>query len=86
MTRVPPKGPFEMVARILALFAVYLAAYLLSTEIIHGRLGCTRYRIRLFHSVWHQNVFEPLFVFEQRVHTFGNTAARVGRVVEGVTR
>jgi hypothetical protein len=40
--------------------AVYVAAYNLSTEVFHGRLGDTRYRIRLFRSVWHQRIFAPL--------------------------
>jgi hypothetical protein len=51
----------------LALLGVYLAAYLLSTEVFHGRLGGTHYRIRLFRSVWHQRIFIPLLATEQRL-------------------
>lgn len=49
----------------LALLAVYLAVYLLSTEVFHGRLGGTRYQLRLFQSVWHQRFFTPLLTTEQ---------------------
>jgi hypothetical protein len=51
----------------LAIFGVYLAAYLTSTEVFPGRLGDTRYRIRLFGSVWHYRVFQPLIAVEGRL-------------------
>ena len=51
----------------LGIFAVYLAAYLASTEVFPGRLGDTRYRIRLFRSVWHYRVFQPLLAVEGRL-------------------
>ena len=51
----------------LALLGVYLAAYLLSTEVFPGQLGGTRYRIRLFRSVWHQHIFAPLLAAEQQL-------------------
>jgi hypothetical protein len=50
-----------------AIFGVYLAAYLISTEVFHGHLGDTRYRIRLFQSVWHRRIFIPLLTIEQWV-------------------
>jgi hypothetical protein len=50
-----------------ALLGLYLAAYLLSTEIFPSQLGGTRYRIRLFRSVWHQRIFAPLLATEQRL-------------------
>src|SRR5436309_484399 len=51
----------------LALLGVYFAAYLLSSEVFHGRLGSTPYRIRLFHSVWHQRLFGLLLRGEQQL-------------------
>ena len=49
----------------LALLAVYLAAYLLSTEVFCGRLGGTRYRLRFFRSMWHERIFMPLLTMER---------------------
>jgi len=46
---------------------LYIAAYLLTTEVFYGRLGSTRYRIRLFQSAGHQCVFFPLLSAEQRL-------------------
>src|SRR5206468_4332146 len=51
----------------LALLTIYLAAYLVSTEVFHGRLGGTRYRIRLFCSESHQRIFRPLLMVEQQL-------------------
>src|SRR2546428_9401313 len=51
----------------LALLTIYLAAYLVSTEVFHGRLGGTRYRIRLFCSESHQRIFRPLLTVEQQL-------------------
>jgi len=51
----------------LALLGIYLAAYLLSTEVFPGQFGGTRYRIRLFQCVWHQRVFSPLLAAEQQL-------------------
>jgi hypothetical protein len=51
----------------LVLLGVYVATYFLSTEVVHGRLGNTRYRIRLFRSVWHQRVFGPLLAVEGKL-------------------
>jgi hypothetical protein len=44
---------------------LYIVAYLLTTEVFHGRLGDTHYRIRLFQSVWHKRIFSPLLVVEK---------------------
>jgi hypothetical protein len=49
----------------LALFGVYFGVYLATTEVFHGRLGDTRYRIRLFRSTWHQRIFTPILMTEQ---------------------
>ena len=49
------------------LLAVYVVAYLLTTEVFRGELGGTRHRIRLFHSEWHQRFFKPLLGLEQRL-------------------
>jgi hypothetical protein len=49
------------------LLCIYVFAYLLTTEVYHGRLGDTRYRIRLFQSVWHERIFSPLLATEQRL-------------------
>ena len=48
------------------LAGLYVAAYLLSTEVWRGQMGETRYRIRLFRSTWHLRIFEPLVAAEQR--------------------
>jgi hypothetical protein len=49
---------------LLAVPVLYVAAYVLSTEVFCGRLGDTRYRFRLFRSVWHQRIFTPLLSTE----------------------
>ena len=51
----------------LAAFGMYLAAYLLSTDVFAGRMGDTRYRIRLFGSTAHYRVFKPLLAIEARL-------------------
>jgi hypothetical protein len=51
----------------LVLLGVYVATYFLSTEVFHGAFGSTRYRIRLFQSVWHQRVFSPLLAAEEKL-------------------
>ncbi len=51
----------------LARLGIYLWAYLVSTEVYHGRLGSTRCRIRLFYSEAHVRVFTPLLAVEQRL-------------------
>src|SRR5262245_31300665 len=51
----------------LGLLGIYLAVYLLSTEVFHGRLGSTRYRLRLFRSEWHQRMFVPLLATERQL-------------------
>ena len=50
-----------------ALLSLYVAAYLLSTEVFHGRLGETRYCIRLFRTVWHYRAFQPLWAVEEQL-------------------
>jgi hypothetical protein len=65
MTR---KRSSKLVLVSLSLFvflAIYVSSYLLSTEVFHGRLGDTHYRIRLFQSVWHKRIFSPLLIVEQ---------------------
>lgn len=49
------------------LLGVYVAAYLLSTEVFSGRLASTRYRIRLFQSALHERLFSPLLTAEQQL-------------------
>lgn len=51
-------------AAVVAWVAVYVSTYLLSTEIFHGRLDATRYRIRLFQSEAHRRAFLPLSSLE----------------------
>src|SRR6266496_2117428 len=51
----------------LALLSLYVAAYLLSTEVFHGRLRETRYCIRLFRTAWHHRAFQPLWAVEERL-------------------
>ena len=60
------EAPLEWLSP-LALLFVYFAAYFLSTEVFHGRLGSTTYRIRLFRCEWHQRIFAPLLVIEEKV-------------------
>ncbi len=43
----------------------YGLAYLLSTEVFHGRMDATRYRIRLFQADWHIHVFRPMIAVEK---------------------
>lgn len=43
----------------------YGLAYLLSTEVFHGRMDATRYRIRLFQTGWHLQVFRPMIAVEK---------------------
>ena len=49
--------------------SVYFVAYLLTTEIFPGRLGGTRYQLRLYRSVWHQRIFIPLLTMEKCVRS-----------------
>jgi len=49
------------------LLSIYVSAYLLSTEVVRGSLGTTRYEIRLFRSVCHYRLFIPLLDLEQRL-------------------
>jgi hypothetical protein len=47
------------------IFSAYGLAYLLSTEVFHGRMDATRYRIRLFRTEWHLQVFRPMIAVEK---------------------
>ena len=49
------------------LLGVYIAGYVLSTEVFPGRFGSTRYSIRLFRSVSHERLFSPLLIAEQHL-------------------
>ena len=49
------------------LLGLYVAAYLLSTEVFRGQFGGDRLRIRLFQSVWHERIFRPLLIVERRL-------------------
>ena len=46
---------------------LYLSAYLVSTDVFLGLLGATRYRIRLFQSATHREVFRPLAFLESHM-------------------
>ena len=52
---------------LVTVIALYGMAYLLSTEIFHGRIDATRYRIRLFQSDLHRRFFLPLSFLESLV-------------------
>jgi hypothetical protein len=43
---------------------LYASSYFLTTELFHGRLGDTRYRIRLFQTAWQMRLFSPLLTVE----------------------
>ena len=43
---------------------LYVAAYLFSTEIHHGRLGADRFRIRIFQTEMHRRMFVALSFLE----------------------
>jgi hypothetical protein len=58
---------FQLSLSLVALLGIYVAAYVFTTEVFHGRLGDTHYRIRLFQSVWHKRIFSPLLIVEQRL-------------------
>lgn len=49
------------------LLGLYVAVYLLSTEVFRGHFGGDRRRIRLFQSVWQERVFQPLLLVERRL-------------------
>ena len=67
MTQTSRTATHRWITALAIMLSVYVGAYLLSTEIFRGQLGGTRYRIRLFQSVWHQRVFSPLLSAEQRL-------------------
>jgi hypothetical protein len=46
---------------------MYFTAYAATTEVHHGRVGNTRYRIRLFRCPAHMRLFIPLLAAEQRL-------------------
>ena len=56
-----------LVLSLIVLLGIYVGAYFLTTEVFHGRLGDTHYRIRLFQSAWHKRIFSPLLTVEQRL-------------------
>ena len=51
----------------MALACMYFTAYVATTEVYHGQLGGTRYRIRLFRSPAQMRLFIPLLAAEQRL-------------------
>jgi hypothetical protein len=51
----------------LLLVCMYFTAYVATTEVYHGQLGSTRYRIRLFRFPVHMRLFSPMLAVERRV-------------------
>ena len=49
------------------LLGIYIVVYFLTTEVYHGRLDGTRYRIRLFQSEWHERIFSPVLSVEKQL-------------------
>jgi hypothetical protein len=52
----------------MGVLGIYLVAYMSSTEAFNGRMGSSAYRIRLFRSVCHQQVFAPLLAIEEQIY------------------
>ena len=53
---------------LVTIIGLYVAAYLLSTEIYRGQLGANRYRIRIFQNELHRQIFVPLSFLEGLVN------------------
>ena len=67
--KTPTSGPLALAARVSAAVALYVLAYVGTTEVALCQFGTEKIDIRLFESRMHHAIFKPLVMTEQCLRT-----------------